>query len=302
MAVVNRLAVSKGRGRPRQRLDSFARNTVDTDYPTFGRPFYHVRTPVAITTRAWLRKGFVINCHVNPSEANWTIPRRESSVKTAAGLVRNTWRNRNRGTYFDTFPVAFTFQAGNIMPITGNLVNPADLNAIRDRIDSPSLPPGLDNFYRFLNLVDQGSLAGTGANSHIVYYRSRVFPSLRLEGFFTPDSLTFNDSSQNGNTVTWQATLMVHRVTPKLSNYTLMRGLYTEWLRNTGAIDEAVPIRQANAIMQRSWEEAMDLFAAGYDIPVNQVARTKSSTPSKFQRFRSSRSGAEVFSGAPEDF
>lgn len=205
------------------------------------RDFYHIRTPMIVTTRAWLREDKYITCWCNPSNANWNIGRRESLQKTAAGMVRNTYRNRHRNSYFDSFPVAFNFQSGNIMPYLAKRGYDSEyISQVEGQTFTPDAiwelvpPPGLQNFYRFMSLLDEPSLGGNTANYHILIYHSRVFPQLWLEGWFTPDGFSFDDSGENGNRVNWSATMMVTRTVPPLSAYSLMEGLYGDWAKNTG--------------------------------------------------------------------
>lgn len=263
-AELERIFLGKTKGQLRKTLAEITQpgtGMTENRYPS--RLSTHIRTPDILTTRSWLSKGEYIPLYINPSATNWTITRRESIQKTAAGFVRNTWRNRSRNTYFDDIPIQFTFQTGNIMPSSGVNIDLNDPERILRLVEAPQIPPGLNNFYKYLGLIDQGALAGTGANYHIVVYHSRVFPQLWLEGFFDPqNSAAFGESADNGNTVTWQATFICTRTVPRLSSTSVMQGLYTDWLTTSGAINEQLPIELAKTI--RDQKAALDKIFADW--------------------------------------
>jgi hypothetical protein len=292
---IQRLLVSQARKRDkaaRVALEEIATRTENRDYVYPNRPYYHPRQPSVITTRNWLFQGYYVNCFCNPNNANWTPNRRESSTRTSAGTVRNAWRNRHRGTYFDTFPVAFTFQSGNIMPAMGNLVAPTNFAAFESAIENPNLPPGLDNFYRFWNLLDQPALGGVQANTHILVYHSRAFPTIWLEGFFDGKSFSFTESADNANQIIWSCTLIVQRMVPKISNYTLMRGLYSDWLYNSGALRDALPHEFFDT--GKGTEEAR-IFSERRQQPARAVDSTAQikSQPSRFDKRREGAAGTQ---------
>lgn len=249
MAVeLERIFLGRTKGKLRQTLREISQPGIsDNFYPE--RHSMHIRTPDVITTRAWLARGDYIKCFVNPSSTNWNISRRETFTKTSAGFVRNTWLNRHRNTYFDNYPISFTFQAGNIMPSAAYNVNVNDTERILQLSQAPQVPPGLHNFYKFIALLNDRALGGTSANYHIIVHHSRVFPQIWIEGFFDPQSsLSFTESADNGNTVTWTATFMVARTVPEISNYKLLIGLYQDWLLTSGAISESVPLDLAKKV------------------------------------------------------
>ena len=246
MATIEQLYVGGNTGQARQTLENLA-NANQMEAADLGRAFAFERTPTVITTRAWISQNKYIKCWCNPSEANWSMSRRESMQKTAAGIVRNTWRNRSRNTYYDNFPVAFTFQAGNIMPSAPYNFRDAGFGLLaRAQLaaQAPLVPPGLSDFHKFLELTDEPALGGSWPNYHIIVYNSRVFPQLWMEGWFQPDGPNFTDSSQNGNTVTWTHTFMVVKTIPQLTKSSLMSGLYSDWVKNSGALGEALPSLQ----------------------------------------------------------
>ena len=200
------------------------------------REISHIRTPWIVSTKFWMRRGIFIPLFVNPAETSWQMPRRETMVKTKAGLVRNVWRNRFRRSYYDEFTINITFQSGNIMP-----GQPYPASEDRDsRLAVPSVPAGLRNFYMFMEMLDQEALLGTEENRHIIYYRSRIFPVMYMEGYFTPEPLAFTDSAANGNMVQWTHTFRVYRTSPRINSHLDMENVYHHWVRER-ASTEIVP-------------------------------------------------------------
>ena len=212
------------------------------DYAVGNRPrlSQHPRDPMIVTCASWMRSGRFIPLYCNPSDMQWNLPRRGTVVKTAAGAVRNTWRNRYKGTYYDEGTVNITFQAGNIMPSMG-YPEDAELRSydnIASAIASPRVPPGLMDFYDFLELLNVGALMGSAANYHIIRHHSRVFPDLMMYGFFTEDSMSFSELATDGNTLQWSATFQIYRMVPNFSSASQMENVYTNWITSS-AQDEA---------------------------------------------------------------
>lgn len=199
------------------------------------RPIGHVRFPVVLTTSAWMAQDKFIGLWVNPLSASWSINRRETSTKTAAGVVRNTWRNRYRNTYYDEYTIAFTFQTGNIMPSAGipdRVLNDATGRA--STLQGPAVPPGLIDFYKFGEMVDQPMLLGQMENRHHIYYRSRVFPRIHLEGYFVGETATtFTENAEgNANQLQWTATFQVYKSDPPINNYQQLVASWTAVARS----------------------------------------------------------------------
>jgi hypothetical protein len=193
------------------------------------RYFDRKRAAVVLTCSAWQQAGKFIELWVNPLNAAWSIGRRETSSKTAAGVVRNTWRNRYRDTYYDEYTVAFTFQTGSLMPsaaVSERMTqDPLILASIREK---PPVPPGLVDFYKFLELVDQPMLLGQRENRHHVYYKSRVFPDIHLEGYFVGETpIAFTENAEgNANQLQWTSTFQVYKSNPPINQY---RRLIASW-------------------------------------------------------------------------
>jgi hypothetical protein len=253
-SIVRQIYTSAGYGKK----NSPARRTVGQLYDRRGggtnadmypeRYATHPRSAWIVTCRNWLSRPEssvrFIPLFVNPSDVNWSLPKRGTVVKTAAGAVRNTWRNRYRNTYFDEFTLNVTFQSGNIMPSQGNVgANLSSIGGFSTATENPGVPPGLLNFYRFLELTDQPKLLGSWENRHIIIYHSRIFPVLRLEGFFTEDPITWADTVNDGNKLSWTATFQVYKTFPKISVASLLERTYRTWVRED-VLAEAFPLHQ----------------------------------------------------------
>jgi len=152
----------------------------------------------------------------NPKSVSWQIGQRGSEEKNKSGTVLHVWRDRKRGTDYDDPKLTFNFQTGNIMPQAQDAASPL-IPPLPTQISS-----GLNNFYQFLQLVDAAKISKTGQPNLIhILYRSRIFPSMVLTGFFDPNMVVqFQDDSQNPFTVTgWSATFTVYSTTPRLNNF-----------------------------------------------------------------------------------
>jgi len=195
-----------------------AADAEDREATKIDRVARHPRKPIILSTTHWLARGKYIPLWINPLQTQWNLKRRETVTKTAAGAVRNTWRNRFRNTYYDEFEVSFTFQAGNIMPSAGIPSSYySNLDDLTAAIQIARPPVGLMDFYSFMSMLDQPMLLGQSENRHIIIYRSRLFPRLRMSGYWlgtTP--VSFTDDGNKGNTATWSATFQCYNTSPPL--------------------------------------------------------------------------------------
>lgn len=212
-----------------------------------GRAAYHPRTPWVVSCRSWMERKKSISLYCNPRNAQWRLGRRGTTVKTAAGTIRNVWKNQFRGTYYDEGEVTLTFQAGNILPIMGNIGRgePAAGESVKGFLAQGGAPPGLQNFYDFLALLNEPQTLGPAENRHILVYHSRAFPRLYLEGFFKDeDPITFSEvSDESGaNTVEWTATFVIYSSSPRLDslNASDLASTYRTWMQGDGA-SESIP-------------------------------------------------------------
>jgi hypothetical protein len=194
------------------------------------------------------RKAISLYC--NPRSAQWRLGRRGTSVKTAAGTIRSVWKNQFRGTYYDEGEVTLTFQAGNIMPVMGNVGRgePSAGESVKSFLAKGGVPPGLQNFHDFLALLNEPQTLGPAENRHTLDYHSRVFPRLHLEGFFKDeDPITWTDTSDdNGNSLEWTATFVIYSASPRLDsrNGYDLSSVYKSWMQHEGA-SESVPTNLA---------------------------------------------------------
>jgi len=236
------------------------------DNQYWDRDFLGPRFPMAVTTSFWMRSNKFISLYINPKNITWSIGKRETTTKTAAGAIRNTWRNRYRGTYYDEPVLNITFQTGNIMPGAGisdqmfggrvstsssgiypnlyteNVRRDADVDAVAAILTNPPIPPGLQNFYDFLELVDQPSLdVDNYENRHILFYRTRVFPRMRIEGYFTNEPITFTESADgNANRLEWTASFLVYKTSPRFWKANELRNVFMDDAR-LNRLNEVIP-------------------------------------------------------------
>jgi hypothetical protein len=169
----------------------------------------------------WVRK--IIECWANPVSANWSLPMRVAHQQVRAGSVRYSWRKKgkegNKGSYYSEIPVAFVFQTGNIF------THPQGTN-------TGDVPPGLDDFYLFMQLLNEPKLLESGReNWFIIVHTSPVFPSITLKGWIVPDSVTFPETAESGYGIQWNASLEVHQMTPKLWEIKGLQSKFGEWQR-----------------------------------------------------------------------
>lgn len=230
------------------------------------RDFRQARTPWTVSCRSWLQTNEAINLYCNPSSVQWSLPRRGTSVKTAAGTIRSIWRNQHRHTYYDEGEITVTFQAGNIMPVMGYYGSGIDFKNVEEvegALAAGAIPPGLDDFYKFLSLMDAPATLGAAENRHILVYRSRVFPKLYLEGFFKDDvPITWAERADDtGNTIEWTATFQIYTSFPSFSNYAQLRDTYMSWISAEGAV-EALPMGGVTAAEFSNYTAAKALSEA----------------------------------------
>lgn len=224
----------------------------------------HYRTPWVVTCKSWMYQNKAIELYANPSKISWSHGRRGTSVKTAAGTVRNVWYNHYRGTYYDEAELKVTFQSGNIMPFMAylggnyNFSDPAVYNNLINLKEA--VPQGLLDFYRFKELLNEPAYLGPAENRHIMTYHSRVFPKMYLEGFFKDeDPITWEESAEGGgtagNTLNWTATFVVYDSYPRLDSASQMIAAYSSWLAQEGMV-EALPMSSGTAFAIAALEAA----------------------------------------------
>jgi len=184
-------------------------------------------------------KSHIIRCWVNPTEISWTVPQRGALQKVRGGTIRYTWRNRVRRIFFDEMKVSITFTSGNILPQqkndelwtdeTANAwgTDPSESIRAGETTGTPLVPPGLDNLYLFMALLDEDPMTSQGTeNFHLVFHNSPVFPAIMLKGWFDPAGLSFSESAESGWDVKWTIPMEVIQTYPRINNVNELRSIY----------------------------------------------------------------------------
>lgn len=169
------------------------------------------RTSWIMSTTEWLsgnpQRGLV--WAANPADISWQMAQRSAHSKNLFGTVLHVWPDNGRDTFYDELRLTLNLQSSNILPV-------------RSTTDSNGwvVPPGIANFYDFMQLVDAPKLTSTGrANLVSIQYNSNLFPSLVLLGMFDSSGIKFTDSSSNPNQVNaWSIDFIVYDTAPRLTS------------------------------------------------------------------------------------
>lgn len=193
------------------------------------------RNPFYITTDAWSAQGQALAFWINPSETQWKIATRTQIEQIQGGVVHHEWRTTGvTGTQpddskFDMPTVNFSFQAGNISQTEYGYG--ADVKTFTP-------PPGVGNFYDFLELLDQPTMQKvTGEPNYVhIYYNSNLFPDFWMYGFFSQEGVQWTESADNPNTITgWGASFIIFGSSPSLRNAEEMSSMYNSaWFSRVG--------------------------------------------------------------------
>lgn len=213
----------------------------EADQARMGR----ARSPFVLTCQEWLsadQPRYII-ASVNPSEVQWRLAQRAAAQKTRGGEIVHYWRDRFRNTYYDEPQLTITFQSGNIMPIrqkppikqtvtTGSIeaLN-VGVRYVEDTSETtPQVPPGLQNFYEFIELVDTQKVLDSGDVNYVyIMYNSRIFANMTLAGLFTPEGMSWTDAADNPNQVnSWTANFTVYDSFPRLSERTALIRMFQQ--------------------------------------------------------------------------
>lgn len=151
--------------------------------------------------------------YINPSNAQWSLGTRTANDKVLGGAIHHNYPKLNSDeTYFDQPIIQIAFQTGNITPYghQDDSVKAAS---------QQSLPQGLGNFYDFLSILDSPNTINNNEPNYVnINYVSSIFPNILLRGFFTPEGVTWTDSSDNPYTVMgWGANFEVFETIPALN-------------------------------------------------------------------------------------
>jgi hypothetical protein len=151
----------------------------------------------------------------SPKQVTWNISQRASEDKNKSGTVLHVWRDRTRGTDYDDPKINMQFQSGSIMPTVNT--------------SGTTIAPGLNNFYQFLQLVDQSKISVNGEPNTIhILYRSNIFPSMVITGLFDPQMVVqFTDNSDNPWKIeSWSANFTIYSTIPKFKSFTDLKQMF----------------------------------------------------------------------------
>jgi hypothetical protein len=186
------------------------------------------RIGFVLTSELWADEGRAIALHAGPNQASWELALRASDEPTKAGHARFAQARVATGaqtttTWFDNPKVRFEFQTGNIMPIPLLL-------------DEVAVPYGLDDFYLFMELLNQPPLVPSGPhegkhNYVWIFYTSLQFPNLVLRGYFEPEGLSWSDSADSPTSTTWSSGFIVHDMSPNLWERNELKDAYTFFMK-----------------------------------------------------------------------
>lgn len=215
------------------------------------------RSGFVITSDLWKLDNKALLLHAGPAEVSWTAPLRASSEDTKGGRAHYMSARETKAskTYFNIPTAQFTFQTGNIMPIKVAAKKPennAQTNAQTTTTASVtgdvkatdqskttetarqyaiSTPYGLQDFYYFLELINQDPLipaatpSGTrtgdreGTHNYVwIFYTSLQFPKITLKGYFEPDGVSWQDAAETPTSFVWSANFSVYDSSPELWN------------------------------------------------------------------------------------
>lgn len=167
----------------------------------------------------------------NPSDVSWSMAQRSTHVKNMLGTVLHVWPDSGRKTFYDEYILSMRFQSGNIIPLTDN------------KGSTYSIKPGLDNFYKFLQLVDAPKLTAAGLINLVeINYTSNIFGEITLRGMFDSKGISFTDDSSSPNQInSWTADFIVYDTVPRFSNNELViSNLLSEQYKKTRLNDPSL--------------------------------------------------------------
>lgn len=172
---------------------------------------------------------------VNPSECSWSIGLRTTVEKVPGGAVHHQWTSTGIGaqqpSVFEQPVIQFSFQAGIVVPYMYQDVT-------WDKRDL--FPPGLGNFYDFLEILNQPDMTSDGRPNYVnIMYVSSTFPKLWLQGFFTSEGVSWTDTAENPYTISsWGARFEVFASQPRLSNADELRNIFSTFgINKIGSFD-----------------------------------------------------------------
>jgi hypothetical protein len=202
------------------------------------------RKSFILTSDLWQRDSKALLLHAGPSEAQWSVAIRASTEDTKGGrahYMQSRPLEEGKYTYFNLPSVSFTFQTGNILPIPLEAAAKPLLESIAAFGSNSNVPTkgtavpyGLQDFYYFMQLINQPPIMPSGQNEGKhnylwVYYSSLQFPNIVLKGFIEPEGVSWSDAADAPNSFTWSATMAVYESSPDITETDL---LVEEYLDN----------------------------------------------------------------------
>lgn len=152
----------------------------------------------------------------SPKNTVWEFNQRGTIQQTRAGHIAHFWRDDKRSTFFDNPSITFTFQTGNIQPLS-----------IESRLLN-ILPPGLLDYYEFFSLLDEQKILSDGRPNYVnIVYNSLLYPNILLRGFFDPQfMISVQEDSTKPAQVTWSAKFILKESTPSFNDATKLQAAW----------------------------------------------------------------------------
>lgn len=176
-----------------------------------------VRATFSTSIEPRVGKGILL--HSGPKSAQWSHPRRSSEEDIATGKVRYEQARIPSGPVFmDNQKINFSFQGGNTLPIyDAQNLQVAGITVIQNRPSPIGIAPGLADYYRFLELVNQPTRLASGQPNYVwIFYNSIKFPQLLLMGYFDSAGHNMTDDADDPLALNWDVGFTVYESTPNL--------------------------------------------------------------------------------------
>ena len=196
------------------------------------------RIPFSLSTQD--TAGTPIRFWVNPSECQWKIGLRSTIEKVSGGAVHHEWPrfpdlNQNgENSKFDQPVISFAFQSGITTPFGYLDIDDGTIDQLDAESDQGGrhVPPGLGNFYDFVQLLHQPNVTAGGLPNYVnILYMSSTFPQLWLQGFFSEEGVQWTDSADNPHSIqSWGASFVVFQSFPALYESNYLTDLFTQIL------------------------------------------------------------------------
>lgn len=260
--------------------------------------------PFVLTCDSFARAGRYIVFWANPSNWEWTMNQRGMVQKTHGGTVVHMWRSRHRPTYYDEIALTVQFQSGNVMPIrldsntTFGPTRGATAGSFAGQIGQAVgagasaqprivVPPGLMNFYEYIELKDEPKILDTGAANYVsIIACSPMFPQIVLQGYINPEGFSFSENADDLGGVTWNDSFTIVHTYPE------MRASNLQAVFQAFSGQDAVTNLLRNAQGQTQLVNLANTLVGGVDL-------SSLSGPYPTSGFASPQNAAGNFSGVP---